>query len=178
MPATLPTVLGIDPGARQIGVSVLRGEELVFYAVKSFKKRNQEETFRKLRKVLGKLIAEYRIECVAIEKIAFVQQDRSFVKNVYQEITNFIKKQNVEFYEYHPKFVRQIVCGAAKPTKRTAALMLSQRYTELVRYFAVPKLWQKRYFALLFDAIAVGLVCAKEINEIKLLSKNNQLVNN
>lgn len=173
MLSSAPIILGIDPGARQIGISVLRGEELVFYAVKTFKKRNQKDSLQKLQKVVEKLIAEYQVEFISIEKVVFVQQHRSFVKVVYEEITDLVKKQNITLFEYHPKLIRQIICGLEKPTKRNTALMLSQKYIELTRYFNVPKLWQKRYFALLFDAIAVGLVCARELRETKLLSATN-----
>ncbi len=160
-----PDILGIDPGARQIGVSVLRGEELVFYAVKTFKQRSRKDSLRKLRKVIKNLIAEYQIEFVAVEKVVFVQQHRSFVKIVAEEIKGFVRQENIKLLEYNPKQIRRSLCGLEKPTKRNTALLLSQRYNELVRYFNVPKLWQKRYFALLFDAIAVGLVCAKELKE-------------
>jgi Holliday junction resolvasome RuvABC endonuclease subunit len=160
--------LGIDPGARQIGVSVFRDKELIFYSVKTFKKQTGEEKLIKLRKIIEKLIADYRIESVALEKVVFVQQHRSFVKIVYDEIRDFLKENNVSFFEYNPKLIRAILCGVEKPTKRNVALLLAQRYGELVRYFNVPRLWQKRYYAQLFDAIAVGLVCAKERREAEL----------
>ena len=79
MPYSSPIVLGIDPGARQIGVAVFCGEELIFYAVKSFKKRSEEDTLRKLRKVLEKMISAYRVEFVALERVVYVQQNKSFV---------------------------------------------------------------------------------------------------
>lgn len=159
--------LGIDPGARQIGVAVLRGEELLFFAVKTFKRRNCADSLGKLQSVIKKLIDEYQIEFVAVEKTVFVQQHRSFVKIVSEEINVFLQKQNILFAEFNPKTIRQMICGHEKPTKRNAALILSQRYSEMVRYFNVPRLWQKRYFALLFGAVAVGLVGAIEIGEKK-----------
>jgi Holliday junction resolvasome RuvABC endonuclease subunit len=173
MAISSPTILGIDPGARQIGVSVLKNEEIVFYAVKTFKGRTASEKLEKLRIIIGKLIADYRVEYVALEKVVFVQQHRSFVKIVYEEIKQFLKREDIEFFEYNPKFIRETICGNEKPTKRNAALILTQKHAELVRYFNVPRLWQKRYFAQLFDAIAVGLVCAKELRETRrFLSKS------
>lgn len=105
---------------------------------------------------------EYKVRFVAAEKIVFIQQHRSFVKVVYDHVINSLKEKNIRFKEYNPKFVRQSICRAEKPTKRNAALILAQNYAKLVRYFNVPKLWQKRYYAQLFDTIAVGLVCARE----------------
>jgi len=175
MPYSFPIVLGIDPGARQIGVAIFCGEELQFYAVKSFKKRSRQETLRKLRKVIEKMISAYRVEVVALEKVVYVQQNKSFVKTVYEEIKDFLEKREILFYEYHPRLIRQVICQNEKPTKRNTALLLSQKYNELVRYFSVPRLWQKRYFALLFDAIAVGLVCAGDLDDKQRQLKNRTI---
>ncbi len=176
MSAETNKILGLDIGARQIGVSILRGEELVFYAVKTFKSRNQSESLQKLEAILEKLIADYEIEFVAVEKLVFIQQHRSFVKIVYQNAKNFLGRQRVTLFEYNPKTIKQTLCKAEKPTKRNAALMLAQHYAELVRYFNMPRLWQKRYYAQLFDAIAAGVVCAKELKEKKqsLINAINQ----
>lgn len=168
MTKSLPIILGIDPGAGQIGVSVFYGEELVFYAVKTFKMRSRKDSLKKLDKIIETLIKTYQIDYVALEKVVFIQQHRSFVKIVFDEIKTHLKKQNVEFSEYNPKSVRQAICGLEKPTKHNTALLLSQKYMELTRYFNVPRLWQKRYYAQLFDAIAVGFVCAEELRQKKL----------
>lgn len=161
-------VLGIDPGVRQIGVSVIRGERLIFYAVKTFKSGSQADSLLKLREVIKNLVDEYKIEFVALEKVVFVQQHRSFVKIVYEEVKTLLEEQDIRFAQFNPKQIRQSVCGLEKPTKQNTALRLSQQYGELVRYFNVPRLWQRRYFSLLFGAIAVGLVGARQISETKL----------
>ena len=169
MSTTLPIILGIDPGARQIGVSVLSGEKLIFYAVKTFKKRTQDDSLSKLREVIRRLIAEYEPQCIAVEKIVFVQQHRSFVKIAYEEIKEFVRSQDIKLFEYNPKLIRQIICGVERPTKRNSALIIAQKYPELARYFNVSRIWQKRYFAQLFDAIAASLTCLREIKETELL---------
>jgi Holliday junction resolvasome RuvABC endonuclease subunit len=168
-----PNILGLDVGARQIGVSVLRGEELVFYAVKTIKGNYKPETLKRLREVLTALVAQYNIEAIALEKIAYPQQHRSFVKVVYKETKEFTVKSGIELFEYNPKLIRQIICSPEKSTKRNTALSLAQKYTELAGYFNVPKLWQKRYYAQLFDAIAVALVCAKELRKAESISVTN-----
>lgn len=170
MSAFAPNILGLDVGARQIGVSIQRNEELVFYAVKSIKQNSKTETLKRLQNVLEALIAKYDIEVIAVEKSVYPQQQNSFVKIVYQATKDFALQRNIRLFEYHPNLIRQIICQMKKPTKYNTALILAQRYTELARYFNVPKLWQKRYFAQLFDAIAVGLVCARELRETKQLS--------
>jgi len=169
------TVLGIDPGARQIGISVFSDGQLVFYAIKSFRKPKREDSLLRLRKVLLELLTQYRVEAVAIERVVFVQQHRAFVKIVYDEIREFLKELKVTFFEYDPKVVRGVMCGLHKPTKHNMSLILSQKHPELARYFNVPRLWQKMYYAQLFDAVAVGMVCAIELKETAQLSARENL---
>lgn len=169
MLSSAPIILGIDPGARQIGVSVLKNEELVFYAVKTFRRKNRADSLRKLRLIIKRLITDYDVGIIALEKVVFVQQQRSFVKIVAEEIGSFIKRENLLLFEYNPKYIRQKICGLERPIKRNTALILSQKYFELARYFDLPRRWQRTYFALLFDAIAVGVVCAGEIKSFKLI---------
>lgn len=166
------TVLGVDAGSRALGISVFRGEELLFYAVKSFKKPEKHESLMKLKTVLEELIGMYQVDYVGLEKIVFVQQRRSFVKIVYEEITNFLKELHITYFEYNPKLIHQSVCGLEKPTKRNTALRLAERYPELAQYFNVPRRWQRSYYAQLFDAIAVGVVCAKERGEVERVFEN------
>lgn len=166
MVTTQPTViLGIDPGARQIGICVLKGEELVQYGVKTFRRKRLDEALVKLREIIKNLITEYEVDFVAIEKPVFVQQHRSFVKVAAEEITSYLREEKISYAEYNPKYIREVICGTERATKRNTALLLSQQYNELTRYFNVPRLWQKRYYAQLFGAIAVGLICARKNKE-------------
>jgi Holliday junction resolvasome RuvABC endonuclease subunit len=163
MNSFLPIVLGVDSGARQLGVSVFRGEELVYCAVVTIKGSDKTETLLKVQKILKELIVAYGISHVALEKVVFVQQHRSMVKIVFEQIRNFLIAQRRPFSEYKPITVRKAICADEKPTKRNTAIMLARRYKELEHNLNAPNLWQKRYHALLFDAVAVGLVCAREI---------------
>lgn len=153
-----PVVLGIDPGSRQIGVAVFEGSELVFYGMKSIKKKTDANTLRKLRKVISKLIESQRVEYIAVEKAVFIQQQTSFVKGIYEEILKFARTRKVRLLALNPKYIRRSICGNKQPTKRNTALRIIRWYTELERYFIVPKIWQKRYYSQMFDAIAAAIV--------------------
>ncbi len=122
-----PKILGLDIGARQSGVSVFQGEELVFYAVKSIRQNSQTETLKRLQKVLTAVIEKYDIEVIAVEKVIFVQQYRSFVKTEYRETKDFVSSKSIKLFEYSPLLVRRIICAQEKPTKRNTALILAQR---------------------------------------------------
>lgn len=158
----LPIILGIAAGARRIGVAVFHGTDLIFYGVRTIRDKNDDLTLARTRRILKEFLHNFDVTHLALAKIVFVQQHRSFVKIVSDEIRNYLKDQQVPYTEHNPKAFRKAVCENEKPTKANTALIIAGRYPELKRFFNVSKIWQKRYYDLLLDAVAVGLVCARD----------------
>ncbi len=154
-------VLGIDPGSRQIGFAVFRGEELVFYGVKCVRTKQEAGTLSKLQEIVTNLTESYGIDIVAIERSTFPQQGTPTFKAVYKNIVRCIKNQKRALIELDPQLVRNSLCGNQKPTKGNTAQILVKTYRELEPYLDVQKIWSKRYYGQLFDAVAVGLACVR-----------------
>lgn len=162
-------ILGIDPGARHIGFAVFTKNDLSYYAIKTIKRNTKRESLRKLRKILEKLIREFEITHIAVEEVFYVQQKKSFVKQVFDEIKQMIsEKEKIKLYSFEPKFIRKMICGRTE-VKRDAIKdntnrVLFEYYPELERYRPFLSQSQRRYYAFLFGAVAVGLVGQWEIN--------------
>jgi len=155
-----PTILGIDLGARQIGVSVFRDRQLVFFAVKWLGANDPRLKIVRLREIINEYVTAYEIDQVALTKIVFVQQHRSFMKVLYDELRSYLKKLGLSCLEFNPAEIRSLICGHERSTRANTALILAQHFPELSRYTSVFKIWQKKYYSLLLDAVAVGFVCA------------------
>lgn len=173
----LPNILALDVGAKQIGVAVFENQRLVFYRVKSIKKPTTADTLKQVCKVLEGLIFDYVIQIIAVEKLVYPQQRNSFVKTVYEEVKDFANENNIKLLELEPLFVRQTICKNKVATKQNAFEIITRLYPELSKAFAANRIWQKAYYAYLFNAIAVGLVCVKEIkgsNLVKIIRKDSE----
>lgn len=70
MPAkTNRKILAIDPGTREIGVAVLTGEELEYYAVKTITRRSSPSIIlAQARQIIRKLIHLHSPDVLAIER--------------------------------------------------------------------------------------------------------------
>lgn len=173
----LPTILALDVGAKLIGAAVFENKRLVFYAVKSIKKSTEAETLRQVQKVLETLVFDYGIYIIALEKLVYPQQRNSFVKTVYEEVKDFANEEGIKLLEFEPLFIRQTICKNKVATKQNAFEIITRLYPELFKAFTAKRIWQKAYYAYLFNAIAVGLVCNKEIKERnfgKITRKNSE----
>ena len=159
------TVLGIDPGARQIGISVFKDRQLIFYGVKTLGGKDPNLKIATMKQILKGFITAHQIKHVAVKRIVFVQQHRSFVKVVFDELRSFLKKQPLGYSEYNPAEIRNLICEYEESTRANAARVLAQKFPELTRFMNVSKVWQKKYYSLLLEAVAVGFICAgKDLN--------------
>jgi crossover junction endodeoxyribonuclease RuvC len=156
-------VLAIDPGTRAIGIAVLQDRDLLYYGVKTIKGlKTPREVLQKVDKIINQQITNYEPATVAIEKMFLIQKNASFLIVVADEIKAIAKQQGLAVCEFAPTAVRKLICQAGKATKREVAKIIASRYVELTRYLNRPSKWEELYYANMFDAIAVGLVCQQK----------------
>jgi len=167
----IPNILALDVGARLIGAAIFEDQKLAFYAIKSIKRPTKAETLKQVRNVLERLIFDYGIQVITLETLNYPQQRGSFAHTIYKEVKIFGKKRNIKLVEFEPLFVRQTICKDKIPTKQKTFGTITRLYPELSKFLMVTRIWQKMYYAYLFNAIAVGLPCIKAIK----VSKNNQV---
>ena len=80
-------ILAIDPGTREIGVAVLDSTELVYYAVKTIRDRGTaQKILQQAARLVEHLIATYKPDCVAMEKMFVIQKSAALLNVVAAEM--------------------------------------------------------------------------------------------
>lgn len=163
MPNDPLRILAIDPGTRYMGVAVLEGSELIHYGVSDFRgKRPAEALLRATCGTLCRLIAEYRPSVLAYEQSFYVQSKNSaFLQAQEGEIKRVARMRGLKAVGYAPTTVRQLLCEDRWATKEEVADLLARRYPELLRYRNRGDWVSEKYWLHMFDAVAVGIVCAE-----------------
>lgn len=158
-------ILAIDPGTREIGAVVLDGGELVYYAVKTIRDRGSaQRILRHVDTLVSGLIAEYQPDYLAIEKMFIVQKNAALLSVAAEEIKSVARESGLEIYEYAPTTVRKFICQNGAATKRDVARVVAERYPELARHLDTRNKWEEKYYANIFDAVAVGLMCSHQVS--------------
>ena len=158
-------ILAIDPGTKEIGVAVLDEEELIYYAVKTIRDRGTaQKVLRQAVAVVIDLIATHQPDCVAIEKMFVVQKSAALLSVVAEEIKSAARGTGLDVYEYAPTTIRKFICQTGKATKEEVAKIVAGRYPELARHLNSVTRWERKYYANMFDAVAVGLMCWHEVS--------------
>lgn len=155
-------ILAIDPGTVHMGVAVLEGPNLIHYGVRSFRKhRPAHEFLLATNRVLDALIREYRPAILAYEKTFFAQAKASALLNVQEaEVKRIGARAGLRLVGYSPARVRKLLCRDGRADKRRVAEFLAVRFPELAGYRNAESQRRERYWSNMFDAVAVGAVCA------------------
>jgi Holliday junction resolvasome RuvABC endonuclease subunit len=164
MPTKPPTILAIDPGTKEIGVAVLSGPELCYYAVKTIKcRRPPRAMLAEISTCVINLIEDYRPQTLAIEKTFLIQKSAALLNVAAAEMKQMARGRGLALYEYAPVEVRRLICQSEKATKRETALRIARQFPELARHLNQMTRWGELYWANMFDAVAVGIAHLNEI---------------
>jgi len=166
MPEIPPTILAIDPGTKEIGVAVLSGSALRYYAVKTIKRRQPPHALlAEISRYIASLINEYRPDALAIEQTFLIQKSAVLLNVAADEIKHTVRQHGLAVYEYAPSEVRKFICQTEKATKRETARQITTRFPELSHYLKHPTKWEEMYWANMIDAVAVGVRCLYELQQ-------------
>lgn len=160
MPTKPPVIFAIDPGTKELGFALFAGCELVYFGVKTIKPRPSDEMLvQEMIRLMTGLIRRYEPQVLAIEQTAQIQYNAALLHRVAAALQVTAQEQGLTVYEYAPAVIRQRICQRQDASKQRTAKRLVTFYPELNQYHQPGSRWKELYWAHLFDAVAVGLVC-------------------
>ena len=163
-----PVILAIDPGTRELGFAVLQGETLLYYGVKTVTNRKSPALVLKaITDFIKGLIEKYEPSMLAIEKMFITQKNSAMLYVAAEQVKAVAREGKITIWEQSPSAIRKRLCRTGRATKREVAKLIAERYPELARYYNRTKHWEIEYYANLFDAVAVGLVCFEDYKSNK-----------
>lgn len=168
MEHTNPSILiAVAPGTRTLGVAVFKGLELVYYGIKEASKHRLQHTphsrAREAVRSIEQVIHKYQPDhFVTLDPHPF-QCFSDKLPVIIEEIARAARHFKLTFHEYQKAEVRDRICPGMRATRQAVAAHLSVLYPELSRYVKGVSLWQRLYYARMFDAVAAGYVRALEL---------------
>jgi crossover junction endodeoxyribonuclease RuvC len=156
-------VLAIDPGTREMGIAFLDDGKLIYYGVKTIKKhRYPNGTLKEGRKIILRLIKDFRPNILIYEKTFFANNRNSSLLNVFvDEIKAVAKRKGLELKGFAPSTVKKAICGNGRASKREVARVIASKYPELKVYLNQDRVWKELYYQNMFDAVALGMMTRK-----------------
>jgi Holliday junction resolvasome RuvABC endonuclease subunit len=162
-----PTILGIDPGTKEMGIAVIRGTSFIAGGVKTL--RNGErphDVIGQARRVVLSYIEDYSPTIVAIEKPLLMPTKRAaLVSVIAQELHARSREVGTKVIEISPREARRIVVGNPYAKKlEVARAIVAMGFEELREKLPQspphPVLGYRprdKYWLHMFDALAVAV---------------------
>jgi len=174
-PPTPKRILAVDPGMQYLGVAMLEGEELVWYAVKTFPERKVLSNMRpQVQQYLTAVFRKYRPTVLAVEEPFYVQSLLSDnLCKLTQDIKTWGKLKGLKVHSYYAPAVKAFFCRDQK-TKESLAEAMIERYPFLRRYLRFQP-WHRRYWFHVFDAIGLGLMCHCKLARLTAVKSNERI---
>ena len=151
-------ILAIDPGTKHMGYAFF-DKKLIYQGVSVIKDGTPDEKLKEGRKVILRLIKDFKPHILVVEKAFFGNNKTAAIMNaLVSEIMSIGRKKELKVISYAPTTVRKFICGNGWADKKTQSEVIVSRFPELKVYLTQDRAWKERYHQNMFDAIALGLM--------------------
>lgn len=161
------TILGIDPGTKEMGLAVLRGRELRYFGVRTLRNGTRpHDVIGQAKRIVLATIEKHQPQVVAIEEPLNLPTKRSHLLNVItDELRERAAEIGVEVVALSPAAIRERVTGNPRATKiDVAETLVSAGFHQLNPL--IPKRPKRaalglrprdKYWLHMFDALALAV---------------------
>lgn len=161
------TILGIDPGTKEMGIAVLRDRELLAFGVRTLRNGTRPyDVIGQARRIVLAAIEKHEPQIVAIEEPFNLPTKRSNLLNVIaDELRGRAEEIGLEVVELSPAAIRDRVTGDPKATKIDVAEALVRSGFDQLRDL-IPMRPKRaalglgprdKYWLHMFDALAIAV---------------------
>jgi Holliday junction resolvasome RuvABC endonuclease subunit len=173
------TILGIDPGTKEMGLAAVHGPKLLGYGVHRLRNGDRPyEVVGQARRIVLAAIGRYSPQVVAIEEPLNLATKRAHLMNVIaDELHERAAELGIGVLELSPLAIRERVARNPRATKIDVAETLVRQFPQLQQL--VPKrptrtalglAHKDRYWLHMFDALALAMA-ANMPDSVKLSHK-------
>jgi len=170
-----PTILGIDPGTREMGLAVLCGRDLRYFGVRTLRNGARPyDVIGQARRIVLAAIGRYSPQLVAIEEPLMLPTRRAALMSVIsEELGKRAAELGLEVLELAPSRIRQVVAGNPRATKIEVAEVLVRNGFDQLRPL-IPKRPVRaalglrprdKYWLHMFDALGLA-VAADQVRQM------------
>ena len=164
------TILGIDPGTKEMGLAVLRGPKLITFGVRTLRNGTRPyDVIGQARRIVLAAIAAHAPQVVAIEEPLLLPTKRAALMSVIvQELRARTEELNLGVVEISPSTIRERVAGNPRATKiEVANALVRSGFDQLKPLIPIKPVRaalglrpRDKYWLHMFDALAIAVASA------------------
>lgn len=127
-PVAPKRIMAVDPGIQYLGVAILEGDQLLWYAVKTFPERKVLSNMRpQVKQYLTTIFERYRPDVLAVEEPFYAQSLSSAnLCKLTENIKTWGRWKGLRVHSYYPPAVKAFFCRDQKTKESLAEAMIER----------------------------------------------------
>jgi hypothetical protein len=161
-----PTILGLSFNTRNLGLAVVKLNQLVDYSSKLHKEKWTSQKREMILTSLGPCIEDYTIQKIALS-IPHIRHQTSEFRDLMRAIIALAQMRNIEVVTYAPKDLFLFIPESKKKTSKVFMEQLEFLYPDLVPYYEREISNKNKYYYKMFEAIGVATLYSRKIGRFR-----------
>lgn len=158
------TIIGINPGAKYLGISVFSGSELRDWRIRSIKGKWSKGKTEKVKIIISNLIERYKPDALAIKKLN-PSRSSSDLNNLVTKIKILSERKGARVYQYSIKDLENFFSPEERINKNKLAKIMVSEYPFLFHELNKENNNKNNYHIRMFEAVALGSVCFHQLDK-------------
>ena len=165
-------ILGINPGARQIGYALFQDSALRDWGIKAVSGKWSSEKKQKIERVFQCLLDECRPDYIALKKLHSARSSPELDAQI-SKLKELCRTRQIPIFEYQIKYLEKTILSE-RTNKESLVESVYKLHPELFHDFQKatevhPKTMKQKvrkneYHTRMFEAVALGHVCFNQID--------------
>jgi RNase H-fold protein (predicted Holliday junction resolvase) len=159
-----PVILGLSFNTRNLGLAVVKLNQLVDYSSKLHK---QKWSSQKMEMILTSLVTctqAYTIQKMVLS-IPHIRHQTSEFRDMMRAIIAFAQMRNIDVITYSPQDLSLFIPDAKKKTSKVYMQQLVFLYPELAPCYEKEVANKNKYYYKMFEAIGVATLYSRKIGK-------------
>lgn len=163
MPKKSLTILGINPGAKYLGLAVFRGTELRDWRIKVTKGKWSNKKYRKIMGILSGFIDQYGTDVFAVKRLN-PSRSSAGLDRLVRKIIALSEKKGIRVYQYGIKEMEAFFDSEGRSNKKKMAEIIASEYPALHCELDIERRNKNPYHLRVFEAVALGSICFHQLD--------------
>jgi hypothetical protein len=159
-----PIILGVNPGARYIGIAVLSGPELRDWGVKVINGKWSTGKMGKALSVVSGLIKQHEPAVLAVKDLHPSRSSPNLIRMV-SRIQEIARRKGILVCRYSIEDMKTFFFPEDCRNKRELADKIASEYPALLNDLGKEKSSKNPYHVRMFEAVALALICFHNIDK-------------
>lgn len=160
----IQTILGLSFNTRNLGLAVVKLNQLVDYSSKLYKAKWTSQKREMILTSLASCIEDYNIQKITLSIPHIRHQTEDFAE-LMTAIIALAQMRNIEVITYKAKDLFLFIPDSKKKTPRVFMKQLVLLFPELASYYEKEVMNKNKYYYKMFEAIGVATLYSRKIGK-------------